>query len=202
MARRSARPVTKPDHCHGARVYPAASRLLLPFGLRSARAAGVYDSGVSSAPLALTIPVALLFAVLAAASAVMAKKGFAGALTRQGKLGVHTPAAMASDEAFALANRVAAPVAGGAAVVAGVLAVAVLALPLSTATALVMAVVGLAGTMALLVVAGVLGDRSARQVPIPAAKPVAGSGCTGCACGSGGCAGITRSDPAAAAGQA
>ena len=157
---------------------------------------------MSSAPLALTIPVALLFAVLAAASAVMAKRGFAGSLTRKGKLGVHTPAAMASDEAFALANRVAAPVAGGAAVVAGVLAIAVLALPLSTATALVMAVVGLAGTMALLVVAGVLGDRSARQVPIPAAKPGAGSGCSGCACGSGGCAGITRSDPAAAAGQA
>jgi hypothetical protein len=90
-------------------------------------------------------------------------------------------------------------------VVAGVLAVAVVALPLSTPTALVMAVVGLAGTMALLVVAGVLGDRAARQVPIPAAKPgstAGGGGCSGCACGSGGCAGLTRNDPAAAAGQA
>lgn len=157
-----------------------------------------------TAPLALTIPLAVLFVVLTAASAVMAKRGFAGSLTRKGRLGVHTPAAMASDEAFALANRVAAPVTGGAAVVAGVLAIAVLALPLSTATALVMAVVGLAGTMALLVIAGLLGDRAARQVPIPAAKPgsTAGGGCSGCACGSGGCAGLTRSDPATAAGQA
>lgn len=146
----------------------------------------------------------MLFAVLAAASAVMAKGGFTGSLTRKNRLGVHTPAAMASDEAFALANRVAAPVAGGAAVIAGVLAVLVLALPLSGATALVMAVVGLAGTMALLVVAGVLGDRAARQVPIPAAKPgsTAGGGCSGCACGGGGCSGITRNDPAAAAGPA
>lgn len=159
---------------------------------------------MSSAPLALTIPLAVLFAVLAAASAVMAKGGFAGSLTRKGRLGVHTPAAMASDEAFALANRVAAPVTGGAAVVAGVLGIAVLTLPLSTATALVMAVVGLAGAMALLVVAGLLGDRAARQVPIPAAKPgsTAGGGCSTCSCGSGGCAGLTRGDPAAAAGPA
>ena len=157
-----------------------------------------------SAPLALTIPLAVLFAVLAVASAVMAKGGFAGTLTRKGRLGVHTPAAMASDEAFALANRVAAPVTAGAAVIAGVLAIAVVALPSSTATALVIAVVGLAGTMVLLVVAGVLGDRAARQVPIPAAKPgsTAGGGCSGCACGSGGCAGLTRNDPAAATGQA
>ncbi len=179
---------------------------MLPRGLRPfpVEPAAVYDCGVSSAPLALTIPLAVLFAVLAAASAAMAKGGFAGSLTRKGRLGVHTPAAMASDEAFALANRVAAPVTGGAAVVAGMLAIAVIALPSSTGTALVMAVVGLAGSMALLVVAGVLGDRAARQVPIPAAQPgsTAGGGCTGCACGSGGCAGLTRNDPAAAAGQA
>lgn len=158
---------------------------------------------MSSAPLALTIPVAVLFAVLAIASAVMAKGALAGTLARTDKLGVHTPATMASDEAFAVANRVAAPVAGGAAVVSGALAIAVLALPLSTWTALVISVVGLAGTMGLLVVAGVLGDRAARQVPIPAAKPgtgTGGGGCTGCACGSGGCAGITRTDPAQAAG--
>jgi hypothetical protein len=111
---------------------------------------------------------------------------------------------MASDEAFALANRVAAPVAGGAAVIAGVLAIMVLVLPVGGWTVVVMALVGLAGSMALLVVAGVLGDRAARQVPIPAAKPgsSAGGGCTGCACGGGGCSGITRNDPAAAAGPA
>ena len=159
---------------------------------------------MSAAPLALTIPLAVLLAVLATASALMAKGGFAGTLSRKGRLGVHSPAAMASDEAFALANKVAAPIALGAAVVAAVLAVLVLVLSPSTAMALVFAVIGLVGSLVLLVVAGALGDRAARQVPIPASKPAAGGGggCSGCACGGGGCSGITRSDPAAAAGQA
>lgn len=159
---------------------------------------------MSAAPLALTIPLAVLLAVLAVASAVMAKGGFAGTLSRTGRLGVHSPASMASDEAFALANRVAAPIAVGSAAISAVLAVLVLLLAPSTATALVIAVVGLVGAMALLFAAGVVGDRAARQVPIPARKPTpaAGGGCGGCACGGGGCSGITRTDPAAAAGQA
>jgi len=117
---------------------------------------------------------------------------------------VHSPAAMASDEAFTLANRVAAPVAGGAAVVAVVSAVLMLFLPLPAGASLVVGLVGLAGSVVLLLVAGVLGDRAARQVPIPARKPssAGGAGCAGCACGGGGCAGISRSDPAAASGQA
>lgn len=102
-----------------------------------------------------------------------------------------------------MANRVAAPVAAGAAVVAGVLAVLVLVLPLQTAGTVMVWVVGLVGSMALLVIAGVLGDRAARQVPIPARRPAAsGAGCGGCGCGGGGCAGLTRTDPAAAAGPA
>ena len=158
---------------------------------------------MSAAPLALTIPLAVLLAVLATASALMAKGGFAGTLSRKGRLGVHSPAAMASDEAFALANKVAAPIALGASVVAAVLAVLVLVLSPSTAMALVFAVIGLVGSLVLLVVAGALGDRAARQVPIPASKPAAaGGGCSGCACGGGGCSGITRSDPAAASGPA
>ena len=159
---------------------------------------------MSNAPLLLTIPMALLLAILAVAAAVMARRGAAGTLQRTDRLGVHTPAAMASDDAFVLANRVAAPVSAGAAAVAAVIAVLVLALPLSTAGTLTVFLVGLAGSMALLVAAGVLGDRAARQVPIPARKPgsVGGAGCSGCACGGGGCAGISRSDPAAAGGQA
>ena len=159
---------------------------------------------MSAAPLALTIPLVALLSVLAAAAAVMAKRGFAGSLSRTDRLGVHTPAAMAGDEAFALANRVAAPVAAGAALIAGVLAVLVLVLPLQTGGTVMVWVVGLAGSMALLVVSGVLGDRAARQVPIPARAPASGgaAGCSGCACGGGGCAGITRTDPAAAAGPA
>jgi hypothetical protein len=159
---------------------------------------------VSEAPLWLTIPLAVLLAAIGVASAVMARGGFAGSLTRKSRMGVHSPAAMASDEASALANRVAAPIAGGAAVVALVAAVLVVFLPLPTIASLVVGLVGLAGSVVLLLVAGVLGDRAARQVPIPARKPTSagGAGCSGCACGGGGCAGISRSDPAAAAGQA
>ena len=159
---------------------------------------------MSEAPLWLTVPFALVLVALGAAAAVMARGGFAGSLTRKNRMGVHSPAAMASDEAFMLANRVAAPVAGGAAVVAAVSAVLMLFLPLPAVASLVVGLVGLAGSVVLLLVAGVLGDRAARQVPIPARKPssAGGAGCAGCDCGGGGCAGISRSDPAAASGQA
>ena len=157
---------------------------------------------VSEAPLWLTIPLAVLLLATGAASAVMARGGFAGSLTRKNRMGVHSPAAMASDEAFTLANRVAAPIAAGAAAVAAVSAVLMIFLPLPTAAGVVVGLVGLVGSIVLLLVAGVLGDRAARQVPIPARKPssAGGAGCSGCACGGGGCAGITRTDPAAAAG--
>jgi hypothetical protein len=161
-----------------------------------------------SASLSLTLPLVALLLLLAVTSAVMARGGFAGSLRRAGRLGVHSPAAMASDEAFATANKVAAPVAAGAAATAAVVAVLLLVLAPSTATALVIAVVGLVGSGALLLAAGVLGDRAARLVPIPAAAPATGpgagpgAGCGGCGCGSGGCAGLTRTDPAQAAGQA
>jgi len=156
---------------------------------------------VSEAPLWLTIPLALLLAVLGAASVVMARGGYGASLTRKNRMGVHSPAAMASEEAFTLANRVAAPITAGAALVAILSAILMIFLPLPAAAGVVVGVVGLAGSMALLLVAGVLGDRAARQVPIPARKP-SSAGCSGCACGGGGCAGISRSDPAAASGQA
>ena len=159
---------------------------------------------MSAAPLGLLIPLAAVLVLLAAASAVMARRGFAGSLARTDRLGVHTPAAMESDEAFAQANRVAAPIAAGAAVIAAVAAVLVVVLPLATGGALMVGLLGLVGSMALLVTAGVFGDRAARHVPIPARRPTpaVGSSCSGCACGSGGCAGLTRTDPAAATGTA
>jgi len=154
------------------------------------------------APLSLILPLVALLLLLSVASAVMARGGFTGSLRRAGRLGVHSPAAMASDEAFATANKVAAPVAAGAAAISAVIAVLLLVLSPSTAITLVMAVIGLVGSGALLLAAGVLGDRAARFVPIPAAAPATGAGCGGCGCGSGGCAGLTRTDPAQAAGQA
>jgi hypothetical protein len=80
-----------------------------------------------------------------------------------------------------------------------VLAVLLLVLPLSAAAALICFVVGLAAAFALLVTAGVLGDRAARHVPIPARQPAAsGAGCGGCGCGGGGCSKLTRNSPTAA----
>lgn len=155
---------------------------------------------MSAAPLYLVLPLAAVLAVLAIAAAVMAVRGSRGILVRTGRLGVHTPAAMASDQAFTAANKVAAPVAAGAAAVAGVLAVLVVVLPVAAAATVVIGLVGLVGSLALLVAAGLLGDRAARQVPVPARRPgSSGAGCSGCACGGGGCAGIPRTTPAAAA---
>ncbi len=156
-----------------------------------------------SAPLSLILSLVAVLLLLAVASAVMARGGLTGSLRRTGRLGVHSPAAMASDEGFAVANKVAAPVAAGAAAIAAVVAVLLLVLAPSTATALVMAAVGLVGSGALLLAAGVLGDRAARLVAIPAGLPASdpGAGCGGCGCGSGGCAGLTRTDPAQRSGQ-
>lgn len=148
---------------------------------------------MSSAPLALTIPLAAVLLLPALAAGVAARGGWAGTLRRPGRLGVHTVAAMSSDRAFSLANKVAAPVAGGAAVIGTVAAVIVIALPLAVPAALVVFGLGLVGLFALLYAAAAMGERAARQVPPPARKPGTGSGgspsCGGCGCGEGGCRG-------------
>lgn len=157
---------------------------------------------MSSASLVLTIPLAVVLAVLAAAAGTAALRGFSGTLTRSGRLGVHSAGAMASDEAFTLANRVAAPVVAAAAGIAGVLAILLLVVPMPTAMTIMVAGLGLVAAITLLVVGGLLGERSARSVPVPARRPAAaGAGCGGCGCGAGGCAGIARADGAPAATQ-
>ena len=148
---------------------------------------------MSPAPFALTVPLALALLLVAVPAALAARGGWAGTLRRDGRLGVHSQAAMAGDDAFAVANKVAAPVVAGAAVVAVVAAIVVLALRLPAAAATVIAVIGLIGALALLLVAGSMGERAARTVPVPARRPGGdGPGCGACACGSGGCAGLTR----------
>ena len=118
--------------------------------------------------------------------------GFRERLTREGGTGVRTEAALRSEEAFKLANRVAGlpTMAGGAiSVLAGL---AGLAMP--TTGGLISA--ALAGVLAMLVLVmggGVLGNRAALTVPAPA--PAAPAGCSGCACGAGGC-GVFKKDEA------
>jgi hypothetical protein len=118
--------------------------------------------------------------------------GFRERLTREGGTGVRTQAALRSEEAFKLANRVAGlpTMAGGA--IAVLTGLAGLAMP--TTGGLVSA--ALAGVLAMLVLVaggGVLGNRAALSVPAPA--PAAPAGCSGCACGAGGC-GVFKKDDA------
>ena len=150
---------------------------------------------MSSVP-AFAIPVAALLLLLSGLSLVTARRGWAGTLTRSGRLGVHSAAASGSDEAFRTANRVAAPVVGGAAAVGLVLAVLVVALPLPAVATIVVGVLGIVAVLVLLVAGGVLGEQAARTVPVPASRPRPNAACSGCACGGGGCAGLTRSAPA------
>lgn len=131
---------------------------------------------------ALTIPLAAVLLALAVPAGIAATRGWAGRLRREGRLGIHTPPALASDDAFTLANRVAAPLVGSAAAVGSVCAVLVLALPIGTAGALIVFVLGLAGVLGQFAAGSRLGDRAARTVPVPARKPT-GGGC----CGAGGC---------------
>ncbi|MFJ9782173.1 SdpI family protein [Amycolatopsis sp. NPDC101161] len=110
--------------------------------------------------------------------------GFRERLTREGGTGVRTQAALRSEEAFKLANRVAGlpTMAGGA--ISVLTGLAGLAMP--TTGGLISA--ALAGVLAMLVLVmggGVLGNRAALTVPAPA--PAAPAGCSGCACGAGGC---------------
>jgi hypothetical protein len=109
--------------------------------------------------------------------------GFRERLTREGGTGVRTQAALRSEEAFKLANRVAGlpTMAGGA--ISVLTGLAGLAMP--TTGGLISA--ALAGVLAMLVLVmggGVLGNRAAETVPAPAPAP---AGCSGCACGAGGC---------------
>jgi hypothetical protein len=126
---------------------------------------------VTQAPLALTLPIAVVLALPAAAAAVAAVGGWTGRLTRSSRLGVHTLAASASNRGFAVANRVAAPVVAGAAAIGLVTALIVLILPVDVPTAIIIGVLGLAGTFVLLYVAAAMGEQAARSVPLPARKP-------------------------------
>jgi hypothetical protein len=130
----------------------------------------------TEAPLALVLPIAVVLILPAAAAAVAAVGGRTGRLRRSGRLGVHTLAASASDRGFAVANRVASPVVAGAAAVGLLTAILVLVLPLDAVTAIVIGVLGLAGLLVLLYAAAALGERAAREVPLPARKPGSAGG--------------------------
>ncbi|KDN17795.1 SdpI family protein [Amycolatopsis rifamycinica] len=118
--------------------------------------------------------------------------GFRERLTREGGTGVRTEAALRSEEAFKLANRVAGlpTMAGGA--ISVLTGLAGLAMP-TTGGLISAALAGVLAMLLLVMGGGVLGNRAALTVPAPA--PAAPAGCSGCACGAGGC-GVFKKDDA------
>jgi len=138
----------------------------------------------------LTAPLAAVLLLPAVTAVIVGIRGRAGSLRRTSKLGVHGPAAEASDEAFALANRVAAPVALAAGLVLAVGALLTVGLRLGPLPTIVLFCVAVVGGITLLIRAGSLGERAASTIPPQAGRP---AGCGSCVCGSGGCAGLTRS---------
>jgi SdpI/YhfL family protein len=130
--------------------------------------------------------VALVPLVVGLALAAVGTLGFLERLPRNRFVGVRTPATLRDDETFRVGNKVAGlPVAvGGGVGVAG----GAVALTLTGAAALVVALVALAGLAVIATAGGVLGHRAAEAVPEP--EPELPAGCAGCQCG--GC-GIAKS---------
>jgi len=112
---------------------------------------------------------------LGAPLGVVGLLGWRERLSVRGRLGVRTPAALRSDEAFRLANRVA----GLPVLVAGLVAVLAGVVAFGTGS-VVVAVIGLVGALVLARAGGVAGDRAAVTLPAKTAVP---PGCAGCACG-------------------
>ena len=116
----------------------------------------------------------LLAAVLLLAVAVL---GARGRLRRNPLVGVRTRRTLASDEAFALANRVAAAPLGAAGAVALLGGAVVLAGGPAAVTWTVLTVTT-AGMLGLTGVGGALGDRAVARMPAPVA--VCAGVCAGC----------------------
>ena len=109
--------------------------------------------------------------------------GWRRMLPRNRLAGVRTVNTLRDDDTFAVGNQVAAPltIASGAVAVLG--GVAVLAAR-SPAAAVTLGVVAVLGTIVLTVAGGVLGDRAAKRVPVPAFAGCGGA-CACCAAASG-----------------
>ena len=150
-----------------------------------------FAATATAAPAGLRIVVLLVLLTLGVPLGVVGVLGWRERLARGGRLGVRTPAALRSDEAFRLANRVA----GLPVLVAGVVAVlggiAAFGLP-NTVACVVAAGIGLVGAVAIARAGGVVGDRAAdalpKPVPAQCSSPTIPPRCVGRACG--GCAAL------------
>ncbi len=157
-----------------ARTRRAAARATSGQGATSLRAGAAYPRRM--------VVVALIPLIGGLLVGVGGYLGWQGKLSRDRGAGVRTETTLRSDEAFAVANKVAGlpTMAAGAVGIAGGLAALTMPSALGTTLAAVLGVVGLLG---LLAAGGVLGNRAAAAVP----EPAPAGGCGGCACGAGGC---------------
>jgi hypothetical protein len=110
--------------------------------------------------------------------------GLRGTLRRNRFFGVRTEAAMRSEEAFTLANRVA----GLPTVVAGLVGVIGAATSLALHDSIIPLAVGVVGMLAIVVAGAATGTKAADALPEP--EPTLPAGCAGCACG--GCSLVKR----------
>lgn len=105
--------------------------------------------------------------------------GARGRLPRNRWIGVRNPVTLASDAAFALANRVAAAPLGAAGAVAGAGGVVTLAGPVG-AVSVVVAAIAAVGMLVLGAVGGMAGQRAAAALPEPTAPAACAGVCAGC----------------------
>jgi len=124
--------------------------------------------------------VAALLVLVGLALLAVAVLGARGRLPRNRRLGVRTAETLASDAAFALANKVAAAPVGAAGAV-GVAGGAVLAAGPVGAVSVVVLAVTVLGVLVLGAFGGMVGQRAAASLPGPTDAPAACAGvCAGC----------------------
>ncbi len=160
---------------HVARVAPRH-----PAGHRGWPAPGSAGAGLTYAgrvPTAVRLVLGCALLLAAAALFAVAVLGARGRLSRNPWAGVRTRATLASDEAFTLANRVAAAPLGAAGAVA-LLGGAALLVGGPSAVTWTVLVIATAGMLGLTGLGGAWGDRAASRVPAPRAA-CAGT-CAGC----------------------
>ncbi|WP_241548422.1 SdpI family protein [Gordonia alkanivorans] len=136
---------------------------------------------------ALSVAVAVLLFALAGLWATVGVRGLRGSLPRNRRLGVRTDETMRSDEAFRVANRVAAPGTLGASLILVLGAVATLAV--DGGWSILFGVVALVAALVIIGLVSAIGVRAAATVPAEAKD-------AGCSCCSGHDDGHSHAEPA------
>lgn len=122
-------------------------------------------------PLSVRVGLSVVLFVVAVAVSLTAWRGQAGRLRREGLAGVRTPSAVVDDAAFDRANRAAAPVLYTAASVAAVLGIFVAVLGSRFLGGPAAVIVGGIAVGGLILLAGIRGERAARDGLAPGTGP-------------------------------